>query len=61
MIGVPLALIGAFVFHLSAPLVYLLVATEEAIKLIIGFNRFRSMKWMNNLVTPECSLQALEL
>ncbi len=61
MIGVPLALIGAFVFHLSAPLVYLLVATEEAIKLIIGFNRFRSMKWMNNLVTPESSLQAMEL
>lgn len=60
MIGVPLALIGAFVFHLSAPLVYLLVATEEAIKLIIGFNRFRSMKWMNNLVTPGSTLQGTE-
>jgi putative MATE family efflux protein len=60
MIGVPLALIGAFVFHLSAPLVYLLVATEEALKLIIGFNRFRSMKWMNNLVTPGPTLQPLD-
>ncbi len=61
MIGVPLALIGAFIFHLNAPLVYLLVATEEAIKLIIGFTRFRSMKWMNNLVIPGSTQQAMEL
>jgi len=61
MIGVPLALLGAFVFHLNAPMVYLLVATEEALKLVIGFTRFRSMKWMNNLVTPEVNIQPVEL
>ncbi|MCJ7624360.1 MAG: MATE family efflux transporter [Anaerolineaceae bacterium] len=50
VVGVPLAFLGAFVFHLPVYWVYLLVATEELMKFIIGFMRFRSKKWINNLV-----------
>jgi putative MATE family efflux protein len=53
LIGVPLALLGAFVFHFAAPIVAMLVLTEEAVKFIIGLHRFRSAKWINNLVSPD--------
>jgi Na+-driven multidrug efflux pump len=49
LIGVPLAFLGAFVFHLPVDLVYLLVMTEELVKWIIGMFRFFSKRWINNL------------
>lgn len=61
LIGVPLALLGAFVFHLGAPIVAILVAVEEAVKLLIGRHRFRSRKWINNLVSPDQNLIGNEL
>ena len=57
LIGVPLALLGAFVLHLSAPIVYAMITLEEATKLIIGFRRFRSGKWINILVNPPLSTE----
>jgi putative MATE family efflux protein len=48
-IGVPLALLGAFVFHLPVYWVVSMVMTEEVAKLVIGFFRFKSRKWINNL------------
>ncbi|MBI9048847.1 MAG: MATE family efflux transporter [Anaerolineaceae bacterium] len=56
LIGVPLALIGAFVFHLNAPLVYAMVTIEEAVKLVIGFRRLHSKKWIHNLVSHSSTL-----
>ena len=49
-IGVPAALIGGFVLHLPVYGVYLLVLSEEAVKAIIIVRRYRSRKWIHDLV-----------
>jgi Na+-driven multidrug efflux pump len=49
IVGVPSALIGAFVFHLPVHWVYLLVFTDELSKMIVGLPRFFSRKWIHNL------------
>ncbi|MCG8564169.1 MAG: MATE family efflux transporter [Desulfobacterales bacterium] len=49
-IGVPLAFIGAFFFHLPVYWVMPLIALEEVYKLALGIPRFRSRKWISNLV-----------
>jgi len=49
-IGVPLALLGGFVFHLAVYWVYLLVLAEEAVKAIVIQLRFRSRRWIHDLV-----------
>jgi Na+-driven multidrug efflux pump len=49
LIGVPMALFGAFVLHLPVYLVYLMVMTEEASKFSLGLYRFFSRKWIHNL------------
>lgn len=49
IVGVPAALIGAFVFHLPVYWVYLLVLSEEITKWFIGLPRFFSRKWIHNL------------
>lgn len=48
-VGVPLAFLGGFVFHLPIYGVYLLVVAEECVKCLIGLGRFLSKKWINNL------------
>jgi len=50
VIGVPAALIGGFVLHLPVYGVYLLVLSEEVIKAFILLHRYRSRKWIHNLV-----------
>jgi putative MATE family efflux protein len=49
-IGMPLALLGSFVFHLPVYWVYLLVLSDEVIKALIGLRRVFSKRWINNLV-----------
>ncbi|MEG1482764.1 MATE family efflux transporter [Clostridium sp.] len=49
-IGVPLALVGAFVFNLPVYLVYALCTFEEITKAVACFKRMRSSKWIKNLV-----------
>ena len=51
LIGVPLALLGAFVWHLPVYLVYLLILAEELVKLVVGISRFTSRKWIHNLAS----------
>lgn len=50
LVGVPLAILGGLVLRLPVYQVYLMVIAEEAVKLIIGFWRFLSRRWINNLV-----------
>lgn len=50
LIGVPLAFLGALVFELPVYFVVLMVQSEEIIKLFITTHRFRSKKWVRNLV-----------
>jgi putative MATE family efflux protein len=49
LVGIPFALIGAFVFHLPVYGVVLMIMSEEVVKMGIGLWRFFSRKWINNL------------
>ena len=49
LIGVPLTILGAFVFKLPVHMVYGLAIIEEIVKFILGFMRLRSGKWINNI------------
>lgn len=49
IVGVPLAALGAFVFHLPVYFVYLCAMSEEVTKWVLGLYRYRSRKWINNL------------
>ncbi|GAB4438991.1 MAG: MATE family efflux transporter [Anaerolineae bacterium] len=51
-IGVPLAFLGAFVLQLPVHWVYLMVMTEEVVKLILSLQRFFSQRWMHMLAVP---------
>ena len=51
-IGVPLALLGGFVFDLPIYWVYSIIMTEEVVKLCLGLYRFFSNKWINMLTSP---------
>lgn len=50
LIGVPAAYLGGFVFHLPVYYVYLMVMLEEAAKAFVSVWRFRSRKWIHDLV-----------
>jgi putative MATE family efflux protein len=53
-VGIPMALLGAFVFKLPIYWVYAMVALEEIFKLVFGIPRVLSKKWINNLtVEPQ--------
>ena len=49
LVGVPMAYLGANVWHLPVYLVYLCAMSEEATKWILGINRYFSRKWIHNL------------
>lgn len=49
LVGVPLAALGAYVFHLPIALVYLLAQTEELTKFVAGLWRYTSRRWIHNL------------
>ena len=49
VVGVPLAFIGAFIFHLPVYWVYLMAMSEELTKWILGMYRFFSQKWIHDL------------
>lgn len=50
LIGVPAAYVGAFVLHLPVYFVYLMVVLEEVAKAFVSAWRFRSRKWIHDLV-----------
>ena len=52
-IGLTSGVIGAFVFNLDLLFVYLLFETEQIIKIIIGFFRYRQKKWVRNIAIKE--------
>ncbi|MEE4193597.1 MAG: MATE family efflux transporter [Anaerolineae bacterium] len=49
LVGVPAALLGANVLGLPIYWVYFMVMSEELVKNVLCFFRFRSGKWINNL------------
>lgn len=50
VVGVPMALLGGFVFHLPVYWVYVMVLAEEVVKAIVIQFRFHSRKWIHDLV-----------
>jgi putative MATE family efflux protein len=50
LIGVPVAYFSAFVLHFPVYYVYLMVALEELAKVFVGAWRFRSRRWIHDLV-----------
>ena len=56
LIGVPTAYIAAFVFHLPVYYVYLAVSIEEIAKAFVSGWRFKSKKWIHDLVTIETAV-----
>ena len=50
LIGVPAAYTGAFIFHLPVYWVYLMVIMEEIAKAFVSWWRFKSRRWIHNLV-----------
>lgn len=50
LIGVPAAYIGAFVLDLPVYIVYLMVGLEELAKAFVSFWRYRSRKWLHDVV-----------
>ena len=51
LVGVPLALAGAFLFHLPVHFVYLLVMAEESLKFAVSLWRYRSRRWIHHLAS----------
>jgi len=49
LVGVPMAYLGANIWHLPVYFVYLCAMSEEATKWILGINRYFSRKWIHNL------------
>ena len=47
--SVPMAYLGAFVWHFPVYLVYLCAMSEEATKWVLGLRRYLSRRWINNL------------
>lgn len=53
LIGIPLALVGAFVLKWSLPQIFILVIMEDLVKACMTLYRIRQGKWVRNLVTVE--------
>lgn len=51
-VGVPLAFFGAFGLGLPIHWVYLMVLTNELVKMLLGLKRFFSQRWINKLTIP---------
>lgn len=49
-IGVPLSFIGVYVFHLRLEFVVMMLMMEEVVKAILCLWRFKSYKWVHNMV-----------
>lgn len=50
LVGVPMGCIAAYYFHLPVYYVALFIYSEELVKMIIGYYRLKSNKWLKNLV-----------
>lgn len=53
LVGIPIALISAFIFRLPIYYIVALVAIEEIVKMFCCFYRFFSKNWIRNLTEIE--------
>lgn len=50
LIGVPLAIFGSLVLELSVVYVVWMLSTEEVVKAVVCYKRFKSGKWLHNII-----------
>ena len=50
MVGIPLAAFAAFILKLPVYFVVAFAAVEEIIKVVLIVKRFKSFKWIKNMV-----------
>ncbi|HHU37350.1 MAG TPA: MATE family efflux transporter [Treponema sp.] len=50
LIGVPIALITAFIFHFPVHYILGFLIIEELVKVLVAFKRYKSGRWVNNLI-----------
>jgi putative MATE family efflux protein len=53
VVGVPMALLGAYVLKLPIHWVYVLSLIQEVVTVVLGIYRFVSGKWIHSLTIPE--------
>ena len=53
LIGIPLAAFATFVLKLPVYFVVMFATVEEVIKLLLMMRRFKSFKWIKNMVNEE--------
>ncbi len=52
LVGIPLAFISVNVFHVSSVgLLFTIIQTEQLVRLIVGYTRYKQGKWIRNLTT----------
>ncbi len=51
LVGIPLGLLGAFVWKLPLMWVFALILSEEFVKMFICIHRMKSKKWLRNLIS----------
>ena len=49
VVALPLAALASFVFHVPAILIYVCICMEDPLKMVIGFWRLRSGRWLHNV------------
>lgn len=50
LVGVPLALLGSYVFKVSLNILFILITMEEVVKFFVGVPRVISKRWVKDLV-----------
>ena len=50
-----LGFLAAFVFKLSVPVVYVILMSDELIKIPISYRRYRSMKWLKDVTRKQAA------
>ena len=56
LVGAPLGLITAFLFHLPVVWVYFILSQEELVRLLMSLIIFRRRKWMTSFSEPVTKL-----
>lgn len=54
-VGIPLCVLGTYVFKWPIHMVFALVLLEEISKLILSLKRYRSKKWIHNIIESEAA------
>ena len=55
-ISIALGAVSAFILHLPAQVVYIILLSDEVIKIPFSSRRYRSMKWIKNITRSEYEL-----